>query len=560
MWAYMIQSALLLLAAYFVGIWLGCFLRRSLMPSRPAASKPVGPMTGSDAQAAGVAMSQRSHSEPAPVVDTSQAPNVTNTDSVAARIESIATDATARDRTGTPDAAVDRLPVAAGSDGATAVAAEIDRGPSAEATPPPAPPHPGTRDAQDLTAIRGVDAAAAAVLHREGVYRFEHVAAWNGGDVARINRSLGSIRRVQQENWIEQAAMLARGTETAYLGAKRLGQSSAPIEPRVTMTDKAAAAVRHPDEGAAAASEPVAVTVGNGAADDLTMIQGIDGALQTRLVELGVTRYSEIARWNAADVRRINGALGSARRVQSENWIEQAGILAAGGTTAFARSGGTNGYVVVAPGASDLPWTQNAGAFEASPQPAAVRAAHPTSAAGAMVDVVGDDFTRIEGINEELAAMLRSQGIKRYSHIAGLDDDGVVRLNRLLGVRRRIERENWIGQARRLIGLAVVPERATPAASPSPSSATSDASAPLEHDDLKRIRGVGALLERKLNALGFTTYAQLANWTAADIDRVSQQLDFRGRIERESWVEQARILSSGGQTVFSRRFDRSERP
>jgi predicted flap endonuclease-1-like 5' DNA nuclease len=76
-------------------------------------------------------------------------------------------------------------------------------------------------------------------------------------------------------------------------------------------------------------------------------------------------------------------------------------------------------------------------------------------------------------------------------------------------------------------------------------------SAPLE--DLKRIRGIGVLIEKKLNQLGVVAYEQIANWTAEDVDRVSQSLDFKGRIERENWVEQARILASGGATEFSRR-------
>ena len=81
-------------------------------------------------------------------------------------------------------------------------------------------------------------------------------------------------------------------------------------------------------------------------------------------------------------------------------------------------------------------------------------------------------------------------------------------------------------------------------------------SAPRE--DLKRIRGIGVLIENRLNSMGVVAYEQIANWTAADIDRVSQSLDFKGRIERENWVEQARILASGGATEFSRRVDRGE--
>jgi predicted flap endonuclease-1-like 5' DNA nuclease len=77
-------------------------------------------------------------------------------------------------------------------------------------------------------------------------------------------------------------------------------------------------------------------------------------------------------------------------------------------------------------------------------------------------------------------------------------------------------------------------------------------------DDLKRIRGVGVLIERKLNSVGVVNYSQIGQWTKADVDKISQILDFKGRIERENWIEQARILSSGGQTEFSRRVDRGE--
>ncbi len=80
----------------------------------------------------------------------------------------------------------------------------------------------------------------------------------------------------------------------------------------------------------------------------------------------------------------------------------------------------------------------------------------------------------------------------------------------------------------------------------------------VDADDLKRIRGIGVLIEKRLNAMGVVSYEQIANWTNADIDRVSQTLDFKGRVERENWVEQARILSSGGHTEFSRRVDKGD--
>jgi NADH-quinone oxidoreductase subunit E len=66
-------------------------------------------------------------------------------------------------------------------------------------------------------------------------------------------------------------------------------------------------------------------------------------------------------------------------------------------------------------------------------------------------------------------------------------------------------------------------------------------------DDLKLISGVGPKLEEKLNALGIRRYAQIAAWTADDIARVDDELNFRGRIERDDWVAQAKALSARGE-------------
>lgn len=66
-----------------------------------------------------------------------------------------------------------------------------------------------------------------------------------------------------------------------------------------------------------------------------------------------------------------------------------------------------------------------------------------------------------------------------------------------------------------------------------------------EPDDLKRISGVGPVLEKKLNALGIYTFEQVSNFTADDIERVDAVLNFKGRIERDEWVAQAGKLMSG---------------
>lgn len=64
-------------------------------------------------------------------------------------------------------------------------------------------------------------------------------------------------------------------------------------------------------------------------------------------------------------------------------------------------------------------------------------------------------------------------------------------------------------------------------------------------DDLKRIRGIGPVLERLLNDLGIHRLQQIAEFGPDDVERVQAALqDFPDRIERDHWVEQARTLIS----------------
>ncbi len=64
-----------------------------------------------------------------------------------------------------------------------------------------------------------------------------------------------------------------------------------------------------------------------------------------------------------------------------------------------------------------------------------------------------------------------------------------------------------------------------------------------EKDDLKRIKGIGPFLEKKLNALGIFTLRQIANFTAEDENKVTEAIEFfRGRIKRDQWVAQSKKL------------------
>ena len=86
---------------------------------------------------------------------------------------------------------------------------------------------------------------------------------------------------------------------------------------------------------------------------------------------------------------------------------------------------------------------------------------------------------------------------------------------------------------------AAAPKAAKPASKAAPASA---ADAGTAGDDLKQLSGVGPALEKKLHAAGVNTFAQIAAWTEADIADMDEKLSFKGRIEREGWVDQAKAL------------------
>jgi predicted flap endonuclease-1-like 5' DNA nuclease len=74
-------------------------------------------------------------------------------------------------------------------------------------------------------------------------------------------------------------------------------------------------------------------------------------------------------------------------------------------------------------------------------------------------------------------------------------------------------------------------------------------------DDLTRIKGLGPKIANILGEMGVLRFADIAAWTDSDIDRIDAQLGrFQGRIRRDAWVEQAKLLSSGDESGFNAKF------
>jgi NADH-quinone oxidoreductase subunit E len=101
--------------------------------------------------------------------------------------------------------------------------------------------------------------------------------------------------------------------------------------------------------------------------------------------------------------------------------------------------------------------------------------------------------------------------------------------------------------------LATAPAQARPPAGPAAPPATALAGAPPqglaapegEPDDLQQISGIGPGIEKILHELGIYHFRQIAEFTPDNVAWVNQRLRFKGRIEREDWIGQARRLATG---------------
>jgi predicted flap endonuclease-1-like 5' DNA nuclease len=429
---------------------------------------------------------------------------------------------------------VDPLPEYAGRDAVPAPLARPSSEPPRAAAPQPRPVAPPPAPAaQDLKRIQLIDADTEKLLHRLGVTRYEQIANWMRADVVRFAQALGAGPRIARENWIEQAQILAKGGETFYSARRSRGE--------------APTAVPTADQGSRVAASP--------------------------------------ARSPGEPLPRPMSRAGVSAAVAS---------VPASAPPALAA-------------ASTSPLVSERAAFAAAPAP------HPVAPPAAVPvrpapPAERDNLQRIGGITAAIEQALGANGVMRYAQIAQWGAADVDRFERILSAGGRIARENWIEQAHILSrggdtrfsrefdgrpafhnpsladairantqadpGPAPAPPRTDLGAlrsvrsqayqnmpEPGPEAARRAAvraAVSMGPDDLKRIRGIGVLIEKRLNSLGVSTYEHIANWTVADIERISQSLDFKGRIERENWVEQARILSAGGQTEFSRRVDRGE--
>ena len=123
------------------------------------------------------------------------------------------------------------------------------------------------------------------------------------------------------------------------------------------------------------------------------------------------------------------------------------------------------------------------------------------------------------------------------------------RRTRVTGTRQDVLDEG-ADRARRNDALVDAPPAATADSQPNVTKVNDG-----NGDDLTRIKGVGPKLAATLESLGVTSFAQIAEWDETEIDRMDAQLGrFEGRIRKDDWTGQARLLADGKSADFNTKY------
>jgi predicted flap endonuclease-1-like 5' DNA nuclease len=493
------ETALLLLAAYFLGAWVACIIRRTFFAD-------VGSVRSDETQ------DQLAGEAPAVAPGPMPLPAAPVAADASGRVDHIRANQGLSTGPG--------VSASAGASVQRSTAGPARAAASAAAVPPASPPQPAPVPGPTAT---HAGASAAAANTRASLTRSQVQA--------------GATPTAEQRTRAAASAKAADLPATPASGIAPRPPVASPPRLSASVSTGAAAKVIQPSA--------------TQAADDLTRIQGIDPGLQVRLGQLGVQRFADIANWRAADIARISAALGFNRRIERENWIEQAQILASGGETFFSSQKRRGALVMDQPPPDPAEAKRPRGASPSvtpHADAAAAGPARPPLAPSGAADTAAPRKSATSLARENLPPPTRL--VDAISTVAGKSESDTARAAHVdVATHGAAELAILSGAATVDIGTATTVPRDMTAAG---------AGRGLRREDLKRIRGIGVLLESKLNEMGITSYEQIANWSKSDIDRISQALDVKGRIEREKWVEQALTLSSGGQTEFSRRIDRGE--
>lgn len=334
---YILQTIFLLAVALVIGAIVGYYLKLMFGCKEDDASAAAS--SGETAESAATASASSVSSSSAKAAsDTSKSSDDSNTikaglvssdsSSDSASSAKAASKATAAKKSAAPKAAV-----------SSAKAAPVKSAPAKSAAKSSTTKAAVVTSADDLKLIKGVGKLNEKRLNDEGISSFAQVAAWKKADIEDFDAKLNFKGRIEREEWVPQAKALAKAKPKAAPAAKAAAKPATKTATKTSNAKPAAVKASAPEKAAAVkkAAPKKAAAVAKSGPDDLKMIKGVGKLIESKLAKEGITSFSQIAGWKKADITEFDEKLSFKGRIERDEWISQAKILAKGGTTEFSK-------------------------------------------------------------------------------------------------------------------------------------------------------------------------------------------------------------------------------
>lgn len=255
--------------------------------------------------------------------------------------------------------------------------------------------------------------------------------------------------------------------------------------------------------------------------DDLKMISGIGPFIEERLHALDIFTFMQISKFTTQDISTINDAIEYfSGRIERDEWVAQAKELVR---------------------AEDL-------RIDLFKRISERKSVIYYNRIGTAKKEEADDLTIISGIGGWIQEKLNALDIYTFRQISNFTKEDIVIVTEAIEYfPGRIERDEWIDQARELIRIAGKKSELLKRIRDRKGRIYYDRlgiAHKHEANNLTLIDGLGLWVEERLNTLGIYTFSQISKLTHTDIETVTEVLEIiPGSIEQDKWVEQARELS-----------------
>ena len=255
--------------------------------------------------------------------------------------------------------------------------------------------------------------------------------------------------------------------------------------------------------------------------DNLKMISGIGPFIEERLHALDIYTFSQISKFTPQDIDTINDAIEYfSGRIERDEWVAQAQELI------HSEELRADLFKRISERKNNIYYNRigNARKEEA------------------------DDLTIISGIGGWIQEKLNALDIYTFQQISNFTKEDIVAVTDAIEFfPGRIERDEWILQARELIRIAGKKSDLLKRIRDRQGRIYYDRlgiAHKHEANNLTLIDGLGLWVEERLNTLGIYTFSQISKLSHTDIETITEVLEIiPGRIEQDKWVEQARELA-----------------